>query len=172
VTSELLAAESEALAKTLGLDEFDLLLVGDGSGNTVETPCGWHCSVFDRRAGTARQLFGSASAGTNNFAELSPYVHALWAYQTRRFGNAGAVPTNPVRVAVVSDSEVTVRCGNRQYERRANGALWAAIEWFERNNYQIRWVHVRRNTNPLSALSDQVAGLARAAISRLESPSP
>jgi ribonuclease HI len=168
VTSELLAAEAEALSETLGIAGWDLMLVGDGSGTTAETPCGWHCSVFDRRTGGAYQLFGSANAGTNNFAELAPYVHALWTHNARAY--AGGRPFEPLRVEIVSDSEVTVRCGNRQYERRANGALWAAVEWFERNNYRLHWVHVRRNTNPLSALSDRVAGSARAAISRLESP--
>jgi hypothetical protein len=62
---------------------------------------------------------------------------------------------------VVSDSEVTVRCGNGDYTRRANGCLWAGIEWFERRAYVFQWHHVRRLGNGWNALVDSIAGKAR-----------
>ncbi len=70
-------------------------------------------------------------------------------------------PAVPVRVQVVSDSELTVRCGNGRYGRKANGCLWAALAWFEANRYEIRWRHVARNSNAWSALADRLAGVAR-----------
>jgi ribonuclease HI len=163
----------EALAASLDVTEFDLLLVGDGSGQTLWDPCGWHCTAYDRRTGEVAEFFGGASGGTNNYAELAPYVHALWAYHTGTYGNDGSTPRAPVRVAVVSDSEVTVRCGNGEYARRANASLWAAVNWFEQNNYRIHWTHVRRNTNDFSAKSDKVAGRVRVELGRLaEARSP
>jgi hypothetical protein len=71
------------------------------------------------------------------------------------------MPTAPVRVQVVSDSELTVRCGNGRYARRANGCLWASIRWFEQNGYEIAWRHVPRNSNAWSALMDGLASRAR-----------
>jgi hypothetical protein len=64
-------------------------------------------------------------------------------------------PGGPSRAHVACDSELTVRCGNRQYARRANGALWAAIEWFERRGYRLRWHHVARDSSPWNRLADR-----------------
>lgn len=151
----------ESVLSTLGVADFDVAMFGDGSGNFVNTPCGWCCTLYDRASGRVWEHFGGANGGTNNYAELIPYAHALWAYHTEMYGNQGAVPVRPVRVLVVSDSEVTVRCGSGQYARRANGSLWAFMEWFERNGYVFRWHHVSRNTNLLNARADKVAGLVR-----------
>lgn len=99
------------------------------------------------------------TCGTNNFAELIPYVQALWFHDQRRVGAARA--DHAVRVCIVSDSEVTVCCGNGQYARRANGCLWSAVGWFEQCGYRISWHHVRRNTNLFNAFADDVAGILR-----------
>lgn len=64
-------------------------------------------------------------------------------------------------MAVISDSEITVRCGNKQYQRRANGCLWAGIEWFESHAYVFQWHHVRRLSNAWNELMDAVAGHMR-----------
>ena len=71
---------------------------------------------------------------------------------------------------VASDSALTVRCGNRQYARRANGSLWVAIEWFERHGYRLRWHHVARATSPWNRLADEVAGPARRAVAGINGP--
>lgn len=147
-------ADMEELASALNLGEFDLLLVGDGSGTTHAKACGWCCHYYDRRTGEVVTHSGGTSGGTNNFAELMPYVQALWYDQAcKQMGQR--------RVAVVSDSEITVRCGNKVYVRRANACLWRAIEWFEENGYTFAWTHVRRNTNPVSTRSDKIAGASR-----------
>jgi ribonuclease HI len=165
-----LAAPAEAgpgledLARALGIDAFDLLLVGDGSGTVYAEPAGWSCLAYDRIGGSVVLHAGAVTGGTNNFAELAPYVHALWFHhQEHPLGG-------PFRAHVVSDSELTVRCGNRQYARRANGALWAAVEWFERNGYRLRWHHLGRATSPWNRLADEVAGRARRLITELRNP--
>ena len=154
----------EDLARSLAIAEYDLLLVGDGSGTVYAEPAGWSCLAYDRIKDSIVQHAGAVTAGTNNFAELAPYVHALWFHcQEHPLGG-------PFRAHVVSDSEVTVRCGNRQYARRANGSLWAAIEWFERSGYRLRWHHVARATSPWDRLADEVAGRARRAIAGVHGP--
>ena len=90
-----------------------------------------------------------------------PFLHALWYDQQRR---AQARQAGPRAVLAVSDSAVTVRCGNRQYARRANRCLWAALDVFEGNGYAVRWRHVRRNANSwvhwLDAVAEAAAGQA------------
>jgi ribonuclease HI len=154
----------EALARSLDLAEYDLLLVGDGSGTVYAEPAGWSCLAHDRIKGSIVLHAGAVTAGTNNFAELAPYVHALWFHHQEH--PLGA----PIRAHVVSDSELTVRCGNGQYARRANGPLWAAIEWFERHGYRLRWHHVARASIPWNRLADEVAGRARRAVAGINGP--
>jgi ribonuclease HI len=150
-------ATLERLAQRLGLADFDLLLVGDGSGTVYDRPAGWACVAYDRRKRSAVLHAGATSGGTNNFAELFPYVQALWHHHQ----DHDQAPTLPVRVSIVSDSELTVRCGSGRYARRANGCLWAAVSWFEQNGYQLSWRHVPRNSSAWGALTDAVAGRMR-----------
>jgi len=145
------------LAHRLVLPDFDLLLVGDGSGTVYHRPAGWACVAYDRLKRLAVLHTGAVSGGTNNLAELFPYVQALWHHQQ----NHDQAVSAPVRVQIVSDSELTVRCGNGRYERRANGSLWAAVDWFEQNGYRLGWRHVRRNSNVWHVLMDRLAGRSR-----------
>lgn len=169
------AAGLERLASSLGAEDFDLMLVGDGAGSFVSTPCGWSVTLYERATGRVWEHHGGAGGGTNNYAELEPFVfalfayrHVLWAYHTGRYGNEGGAVVGPPRVLVVSDSEVTVRCGNGQYTRRANAPLWASIEWFESKGYEFRWVHVPRNSNPFNARADRVAKAVRGLMGTVE----
>jgi ribonuclease HI len=151
------AAELDDLARRLVLPAFDLLLVGDGSGTVHHRPAGWACVAYDRLKQQAVLHTGAVSCGTNNLAELFPYVQALWHHHQ----NHDQVVPAPVRVQIVSDSELTVCCGNGRYARRANGALWAAVAWFEQNGYRLGWRHVPRNSNVWHALMDRLAGRSR-----------
>jgi ribonuclease HI len=145
------------LAQELGLKEFDLLLIADGSGNTYAQCTGWGCLAYDVRKHQAVVHTGGLSCGTNNFAELFPFIQALY-YHGQSHDRR---PATPVRVQLVSDSEVTVCCGNRVYGHNANGCFWAALSWFEKYGYQLIWRHVPRNSNHWNALVDALAGRAR-----------
>jgi ribonuclease HI len=149
--------QMKQVAEDLGVYDFDLMLAGDGSGTTADNPCGFACYAYDRRAQEIIVHKGSFNHGTNNFAELMPYVHALWHFQTTQQTDIRF----PVRVLVVSDSELTVRQGQRLYSRNANLCLWEAINWFEEHGYEFTWKHVRRNTNPIHTDCDKIAGIMR-----------
>lgn len=140
----------------MGLTTFDYVLFGDGSGTTADKPCGWACYVADNMRRVITRHCGGCSNGTNNLAELVPYLLALWHINALDPHRASIT-----RIAIVTDSEVTARCGSRQYDRRANASLWASIEWFEANGFEITWKHVRRNTNPVNADCDLIAGKVR-----------
>jgi len=158
------AAQCEQLAQQLNLPRYDLLLVADGSGNFSYTPCGWYCCSYFKPTGKVTEHIGGASGGTNNYAELMPFIHALWA-----FDSAWTKLNKPAsfEVACVSDSEVTVRIGNGQYAAKANTPLWAAIDGFRRLGYALRWHHVPRNSNPINARADHVAGKVRKTIAEM-----
>jgi ribonuclease HI len=150
----------EALAEELRLTDHDLLLVGDGSGSVYHRPTGWACVAYDRLKPQVTVHAGALTCGTSNFAELAPYVQALW-YHHQDHGQPTQADTD---VALVSDSEVVVRCGNRQYSRNANACLWAAIEWFERCGYRLTWRHVRRASIDWNVWADRIAGYLRSLV--------
>lgn len=143
------------LNKQLNLPAYDLLLTGDGSGTTIQTACGFACFMYYPQNKQYSIQLGCFNHGTNNLAELMPYIHALWkdSYINMKW--------KPRNVEIVSDSELTVRQGNKVYARNANKTLWAAIDSFCDNGYTIHWNHVLRNSNPISALCDKLAGTCR-----------
>jgi ribonuclease HI len=163
INKEKLKVELEDLIKALYFDKTDLLLVGDGSGTSIDKSCEFSCVSFDRIGDKIEIYYGELSHGTNNLAELLPYIHALWAFEYK-YKRAYRFWNNNLHVQVISDSELTVRQGNGQYVRYANGSLWSAIDWFTNNGYSIHWNHVRRNTNEVSALCDKIAGQRRKGI--------
>jgi ribonuclease HI len=157
------SAALDRLAADLHLPAHDLLLYGDGSGSTYEKSVGWACIAHDRRKRRVTVHVGALSCGTNNVAELSPYVQALWFHHQ----DHGKAPAAAVQVVIVSDSEMTVRCGNGWYGRNANACVWAEIDAFEKLGYRLQWRHVPRNSNPFHVLADKFAGQARLAMNSL-----
>lgn len=148
--------DAAGIAESIGIkiEDFDFILFGDGSGTTISNASAWCCFIYDVKRGELLKHFGGTRSGTNNLAELMPYILGLWHIN-------GTATTPKPRVAIISDSEVTVRCGTGQYARKANQAIWASIEWFEKQGYKLHWHHVRRNTNELNAACDEAAGRLR-----------
>jgi ribonuclease HI len=151
----------ENLSAQLKLPKCDLLLIGDGSGTIINKPCGFTCIAYDVHRQQYRICSGCMSNGTNNFAELIPYVHALWCDYYVQPKNLSGNLIQDRRVEIVSDSELTVKQGNKIYTRSANSMLWAAIDSLVVAGYNIHWNHVLRNTNELSTLCDKLAGELR-----------
>lgn len=152
---EVVKQDLEKLAAEYGV-EYDLLLIGDGSGSTSDKPCGWWVTAYNRRAGRVYFQAGATSGGTNNYAEIAPYLQALWHFDTTE-------PT-PTKVLIISDSELTIRIGQGRYGRKANLGLWAQIDCYREKGYEINWRHVYRNTNRYSKLADKGANVVRLAI--------
>lgn len=137
-----------AIAVKLGLGQFDLLLVADGSGTLATKPCGWCCIAYAPAVHEVVEHVGGTSGGTNNYAELSPFIHALWFHQNRN-------SVSKFKIELVSDSQMTVRCGNRNYSRNSNQALWACIDWFEQQGHTLHWNWVPRNSNEVNLQADK-----------------
>jgi ribonuclease HI len=135
----------------LGLPKADLYLFGDGSGTTIDKPCG--CACLACRLGKYSIVHeGGFSKGTNNFAELIPYIHALY------YDEYLITQVDGRKVEIVSDSELTVKQGNGEYYRNKNRPLWAAIESFSEMGYKLHWNHVSRNNYWPNILCDSLAG--------------
>lgn len=144
------------LIRNLSLANFDAFLVGDGSGTTIDTPYAWACFYLDMHSQFNKIFFGCGSTGTNNFAELAPYINVLYYdYYKRKKDVKGR------KIEIVTDSEITARCGNKEYSRNCNEILWANLDWLKGQGYEIHWNHIPRNSNPFSLACDQIAGETR-----------
>lgn len=161
----------ESLASQLNVADFQLMLVGDGSGTYFNLPCGWACASYFRPTGSIKRHFGGATGGTNNYAELAPFLHVLWVFHAAREKKYGNKNKPPVKILAVSDSEITVKCGNREYMRWANRALWFQLDWYVANGYHVVWKHVPRNSNPINVWADAQAGVIRQQMEDLD-PGP
>jgi len=142
------------MKKEFADENFDLILAGDGSGTTYEKSCGWFVSA-SRDCVTFHS--GCRSDGTSNVAELLPYLQALEFYHAKK-------DMDVVRVLIISDSELTVRCGCRQYGRNANLSLWSSMDWFEANGYSLTWRHTPRNKHLPHKLADCMAKHLRCSV--------
>ena len=140
-------------------DKYDLILVGDGSGTTHGKPCGWFVSSYDCLEDRVVFHSGSRSDGTSNIAELLPYIQALESYHARNTARKAST-----RVLIISDSELTVGHGSRQYSRNTNLALWSSMDWFESNGYSLTWRHTPRNKFLPTTLADLMARSLRQSI--------
>lgn len=137
-------------ALNLKVEDFDLFLIGDGSGTVCAKPCGWAVRSFyihPNKIVGERFDCGGATGGTNNYAELMPYLHSLWYYENLLPGKK--------RVLIVSDSEITVNCGSGFNERRSNLSLWASIDCLVRQGYRITWKHIPRSFHAFNIEADK-----------------
>lgn len=128
-------------------DDFSLIVVADGSGTTWKKSCG--SQIYCRHINGTEELQCSFSNGTNNFAEMIPFVYTLSYFGLDSpFLFLG-------KVLFVSDSQLTVKQGTKEFTRE-NQPLWGTIEKFEQFT-QIIWKWVPRNVLELSKLCDKGA---------------
>ena len=135
------------------LQYYDIILIGDGSG--VNTEGAWAVLVLDNIAKESRVLFGGVSKSTINVMELDGYIHALQELDKR-----GYTKKARPRVLIVSDSLVTVKCGNGEYVPRTNLAFWASLAEFKKTMH-IDFKHINRDSLSENKLCDEIAGNVR-----------
>jgi ribonuclease HI len=88
-------------------------------GGCIENPGGigaWAFVAID--GGQVHRASGAELETTNNRMELRAVIEAmLWANKTDNFS-----------IRVSTDSDLTVKCGNGKWKRRANRDLWAQFD--------------------------------------------
>lgn len=146
-------------AQEIRPQQWDLLVFGDGSGGAWPGAGGFCAFMVDARRQLRAQIIGGHSNSTVNRMELGAYVEALNLHYNHIL--SGEIDNPPYRVWIFSDSEYVVKSGNREQGRKANRDLWVVMEWYETRGYRFKWRWVPRNSTPLNAMSDRLAGRAR-----------
>lgn len=156
----------KSLVEHLNIEEWDAIIVGDGSGSNWQSSCGWAAVIIDRYSGARKLSYGAAAPGTLVVGELLPYMFALNWYASK--DGPGPVQLKEKRIKgkslkvhIVSDSEIIVNCGKFPASRKAHKAIWAAMDSFANQGYSINYHHVKRNVVRLNILVDELARQAR-----------
>lgn len=141
----------EALLSTLkeSPQDYDYVAVADGAGTTLGRPAASCLVAYRLLDGEVVVMNTTASSGTNNYAELIPFVHFLWALDNGK--------NTAKRCLFISDSELIIFQGKGKYTRNANLGLWASIDLHAKNGYVLSWRHVPRNSNPINTYCDKRA---------------
>lgn len=149
----------EALLKHLSIpaDGWDYVIVGDGSGTTLEHGCG-SASVLIERTTMKRTEFGATlSHGTNIMAELFAYVVPLLYLSHNKMPRS----SQGVRVHVITDCQHLPMAWEHRHSRKKNCELWKLLESFKRRGVILSFHWIPRDTWDLNRYCDTAAGLRR-----------
>lgn len=159
-----------AIIHRLGIRQWDLLLVGDGSGSGWAQSCGWASVLIDRnnllgRVAARRFFYGAMNQGSVNIAEAMPYLQALQWYDVH-FGKEMLKTRGLLQVHVLTDSQTIAHWGTQAMTNevalpRKCLVIWAAMRELRRLGYHITMHWAPRMTTQLNWASDLVAGLSR-----------
>lgn len=149
------------------ITQWDVLIVGDGSGLGWDKACGWAGVLIDKAAGARMLGFGAMFPGTVTLGELFPYLHTLLWYTGKdgpgkqRRAELAARHGRNVHIHVVTDSQTIATSGNNPGSRQAHKPLWAAMDVFPQMGYQIFYHHIPREVVDLNFFVDAVSKAAR-----------
>jgi hypothetical protein len=162
------------LAAELGISDWDVILVGDGSGSGWTVPTGWCCVLIDRVAKRRQKFYGGMNFGTSVMAELIPYVQALSYYHERRsrLGEAGPCRVHIITDAlpIATDGQALLRGGKSLLDLKSNQPFWGALAAFGQLGYRIAFHHLPRSTTVLNLYADDLSKSCFAAMKEMAMP--
>lgn len=155
-------------------ENWDMILVGDGSGSKWNNPGGWACAMIirNRLSGEVHYLTpftGAVSRGPINWLEAVPYWHCL-RHHYYEMGGKELCARGGVEVHIVSDSEWVVKAMSGQYRAKTHGDMVVLFNYFQNKGYQIWWHHFHREVVKLNSIVDRLAVNAREYINEIEPP--
>jgi len=156
----------EALLERLNISptEWDLLLIGDGSGSNWNFECGWGCVSIQSDTLARKAWYGAMSSGTVNFAEIMAYIQPLTWYvhreQQMRKEGFGSTYRN---VHILTDSRYVQKQGERGDARGKlkNKALWQLFKSFSSQGIIVHWHWIPRESVELNQFADRLSKGAR-----------
>lgn len=116
-------------------------------GGCIENPGGigaWAFVVVNKGEFVQNDS-GGEMVTTNNRTELWAVIHAM------RWATVSAAG----QVSIFTDSDLTVKCGNRVWKRKKNLDLWCLFDAARKPHYALKWVR-GHNGNKWNELADSL----------------
>jgi hypothetical protein len=160
----------QAVLARAGIDTFDLLLAGDGSGTGWGDHCGWACTLIDGLTRGRKLFYGGMNAASVNMAELMPYYQAIcWFEHT--YGRARRKQYPLLQTHIITDSQVIATWGTQAADLSrplpSTGIMYlAGLRELARMGYQLHYHWLPRATSQLNQIADLVATLSRRELMR------
>jgi ribonuclease HI len=153
-----------ALLARLEITDYDLVLIGDGSGSKWSLPVGWSCVAVEKGHMSRRVFYGAANDGTVNVAELSAYLIPMLWYSSKVAEERNQTEDYRVRhVHVITDSDYVRQMfteGRGSIAAR-NSILYMALQSVERRGYHLHWHWLPREDVALNHYADELSKAAR-----------
>jgi len=158
----------QPLLARLHITTFDLLLIGDGSGNAWDKACGWSGILIDRQTRGRRVCYGAVNQGSISFAETIPYLQLL-SWFDQHYGKERLQSRVVLNVHIVTDSQVVANWGTAAMSPsapipRKQCVFWAAMRHLRSLGYVCTFHWAPRLSTELNWMADMIAGLARVAM--------
>lgn len=148
--------EFAKLIKDNQLEGLDFIIIADGSGSTLSKPCGFWSYIYDKYQDKVFSLGGSLTHGTNNLAEIMPFIHSIFYLKNGNF------LIQDRDILCISDSEVLVKQGKDIYQKTS--MMWSIIDSFGEQYCSIEWKWMARNSNEILKKCDENSKLLRSKI--------
>lgn len=147
----------------MGINAWDVLIVGDGSGSTWDRAAGWGAVTIERETGHREVHAGLVNRGTVNFAELMAYVQALdWLASRERDRRDAGSPARAYRVHIITDSDYCRVAGSRSPRMaKKNVGLLSILNTYVRQGFVLKWHHLPRENCALNSYADKLSKLMR-----------
>jgi len=165
-------SDISALLAGIQVKEWDLLLMGDGSGSGHACPGGWACFPVANDKGNhvfLDPVFGAVSHGSINLMEVMPYWHFLHQHYYY-MGGAETCLEKKIQVHVITDSQWAATAMSGRGKITVNRDMMALFAIFRDWGYQIHWHHVSRETIELQSMADRLAAQVRDYVKAVEHP--
>lgn len=154
----------EKLLDRFKITEWDLLLIGDGSGSNWGYPVGWGCVSIEKRTMKRHVWTGGMSLGTVNFAEMMAYLQPLTFYVSyldeRR--KKYKEKRQAQQIHIITDSEYCKNQGrSSDLSPNRNGSLWRIFDDFQRQGLFLNWHWAPREDVGLNIFADALSKASR-----------
>jgi len=131
---------------------------------------GWGGVLVDRYSNVRKLVYGAMNPCTVTLAELWPYLQALAWYTAKNAGpgrrrkkEVNALGRN-MEIHIVTDNQAVATCGMFPESRQAHCEIWAAVDAYRQNGYNLTFHHVKREVVDLNFLVDAISRSARKAL--------
>jgi hypothetical protein len=159
----------EDLLTRFKIEQWDILLVGDGSGSYKLRPCGWGCVSLERASLERKLWYGACNAGTVNIAEMLAYLAPLTYFASQR---AADNVYELARVHIITDSAYLEQMcpGSQQRRGNANQGLLQVFRQFDQSGLELHWHWAERDTVELNAVADVLSKVSRISLQDSDVP--
>ena len=154
------ADELAKVLQELNINVWHYLLIGDGSGSTINRSIGWSCLLLEHSSHKSWVFEGGFNTGTNNLAELMAYVQTVaWLCEYNRDSDCGFS-----EVHVLTDSDWVAKSGSGSWGGRSHQALWQSLKFASRLGIRLHFHWVERDRLFGNRVSHHLANFARLAL--------